>query len=142
MTAFRRRPTPDAADGWIQAIFRRWGSQLAFPPGWRPFPAAADASRWAARRLAVPKRHGIFNFVTCFLRCYNHLRDLLAARSLRRSQLSTEHGMPDPVALTPMVACPGGTFPVGTPQSRLDHLQRTYQIAYRDLFTPEVPQHD
>lgn len=50
--------------------------------------------------------------------------------------------MSDPAALTPMVACPGGTFPVGTPQSRLDHLQRTYQIAYRDLFTPEVPQHD
>src|SRR5262245_30090252 len=49
--------------------------------------------------------------------------------------------MSDQSALTPMVLLPGGTFPMGTPLDLLDQIQLTYDISYRDLFTPEVPQH-
>jgi formylglycine-generating enzyme required for sulfatase activity len=50
--------------------------------------------------------------------------------------------MSDVVIPTSMVMCPGGTFRMGTPSSRLDQLQQIYQISYRELFTPETPQHD
>jgi formylglycine-generating enzyme required for sulfatase activity len=49
--------------------------------------------------------------------------------------------MSDVVVPTSMAMCPGGTFRMGTPPSRLDQLQQLYQISYRDLFTPETPQH-
>ena len=50
--------------------------------------------------------------------------------------------MSDAIPPTPMVMCHGGTFRMGTPSSRLDQLQEIYHISYRDLFTPETPQHD
>jgi formylglycine-generating enzyme required for sulfatase activity len=53
-----------------------------------------------------------------------------------------EHAMSDAAAPTSMVICRGGTFCMGTPSSRLDQLQQSYQISYRDLFTPETPQHE
>jgi formylglycine-generating enzyme required for sulfatase activity len=41
-----------------------------------------------------------------------------------------------------MVICSGGMFRMGTPDDHLDDLQRIYQIRHRDMFEPEVPQHD
>lgn len=50
--------------------------------------------------------------------------------------------MSDTAVPASMVICRGGTFRMGTSSRRLDHLQQIYPIAYRDLFTPETPQHD
>ena len=50
--------------------------------------------------------------------------------------------MPDLSALPAMVECSGGMFRMGTPDDHLDDLQRIYQIRHRDMFEPEVPQHD
>jgi formylglycine-generating enzyme required for sulfatase activity len=44
-------------------------------------------------------------------------------------------------AVTPMVSLLGGRFLMGTPAEQLDQIQQIYGISYRDLFTPEVPQH-
>ncbi len=50
--------------------------------------------------------------------------------------------MADAVTLTSMVMCQGGTFQMGTPLNKLDQIEQLYQIPYRDLFTPETPQHE
>ena len=40
-----------------------------------------------------------------------------------------------------MVLLPGGSFQMGTPETKIVNLLRTYQIRHGDLFTFEVPQH-
>jgi formylglycine-generating enzyme len=50
--------------------------------------------------------------------------------------------MADAVDLTTLAPCHGGAFRMGTPSSRLDQIQQMYAIPYRDLFTPEAPQHE
>jgi formylglycine-generating enzyme required for sulfatase activity len=49
--------------------------------------------------------------------------------------------MSDESALTPMMLLLGGPFLMGTSEDQLDHIQAIYDISYRDLFMPEVPQH-
>jgi formylglycine-generating enzyme required for sulfatase activity len=43
---------------------------------------------------------------------------------------------------TAMVSCRAGVFQMGTPSRRLEQIQQAYRISYRDLFTPETPQHE
>ncbi|HEU5088027.1 MAG TPA: SUMF1/EgtB/PvdO family nonheme iron enzyme [Roseiflexaceae bacterium] len=50
--------------------------------------------------------------------------------------------MPDSSALPAMAVYLGGMFRMGTPEDRLDDIQRIYGVRHRDMFEPEVPEHD